>query len=252
MRLFLLTCWLIYTPITVAASDAPLIAVATNLKFAVEDIAKAFHTETGLSVRFSFASSGNLTRQIQQGAPFELFLSANSRYVEQLQQANLTRDKAKVFALGKLVLLKPKSSSVALDSRLAGVDQAFKNGQLQRLAIANPEHAPYGIAAREALQSLRLWEPLQKAIVLGESVAQAAHFVGAGAAQAGLVSYSLALAPALQSRTDYLILPTELHSPLAQTAVQLASAGDTAIAFFGFLNSAAARTILVRYGYLLP
>jgi molybdate transport system substrate-binding protein len=256
MRLYLLyclfTCWLSLIPNAISAADTPMVAVASNLKFAIEDIAKAFHSETGQSVRFSFASSGNLSHQIQQGAPFALFLSANSRYVFQLQQAKLASDQSCVFALGQLALLTPKASSIELDKHLKGVEQAFKKGQLKRLAIANPDHAPYGIAAREILQSLHLWEPLHTTIVLGENVAQTAHYVGVGAAQAGLISSSLALAPGLRTRTKFLGLPTQLHSPLPQTAVLLSPVNETAEAFYRFLTSESARTILVRYGYLLP
>lgn len=234
------------------ASDVPVIAAAASVKFALQEIAQAFHQDTGKSVRFSYGSSGNLARQIQQGAPFELFLSANSTYVEQLYQQQKTQDQGLVYALGHLVLLTSKKSPLTLDKHLQGLQQAIHKGQLQRLAIANPEHAPYGVAAREVLQHLQLWTITRPHLVFGENIAQATQFVSSGAAQAGLISYSLALTPALQNSTRYLLIPTALHQPLQQTIVLLKNASETAILFFNYLQQDKARSILSRYGYTKP
>jgi len=236
----------------ITAADIPVIAAASSVKFALQDIAEAFHQDTGKSVRISYSSSGNLTRQIQQGGPFELFFSANSRYVNQLYQQHKTLDQGVVYAFGRLVLLTSKKSSLLLDEQLSGVKQAIQAGQLQRFAIANPIHAPYGIAAREVLRQLGLWELTEPHLVLGENVAQAAQFASSGAAQVGLISYSLALAPALQNSTRSLLIPASLHQPLQQTMVLLNNAGDTARLFFNFMQQDKARSILSRYGYTLP
>ena len=234
------------------ADDSPVIAAAASLKFALQDIANAFHQDTGKTVRISYSSSGNLTRQILQGGPFQLFLSANGNYVEQLFQQQKTQDHGVVFALGRLVLLSRKNSSLLFDEQLKGIKQALLEGRLKRFAIANPEHAPYGIAAREILQSQALWPLIKPHIVLGENVAQATQFTSSGAAQAGLVSYSLALAPVLQSTTRSLLIPTTLHQPLKQTMVLLNNAGDTAKLFFNYLQQDKALNILSRYGYSAP
>ena len=235
-----------------AAEDTPVIAAAASVKFAIQDIAEAFYQDSGKSVRISYSSSGNLVRQIQQGAPFELFLSANAGYVAQLYQQQKTLDQGTVYALGRVALLSTKNSPVLLDGQLNGIKLALKKGQLQHFTIANPEHAPYGVAAQEVLQQLDLWQPIQPYLVFGENAAQAAQFASSGAAQAGLISYSLALTPSLQKRTRYVLIPQALHLPLQQTMVLLKHAGDTARLFFLYLQQDKAQSILSRYGYTAP
>ncbi|MCK5830750.1 MAG: molybdate ABC transporter substrate-binding protein, partial [Methylococcales bacterium] len=174
--------------VQVRAADNPVIAVAASFKFAAKDIATAFHQDTGKKVRISYGSSGNLTRQIQQGSPFELFLSANSDYIKQLYQQERTLDKGMAFALGRLVLLKSRQELIPIDKQLNVIQQALINDQFKHVAIANPVHAPYGIAAREVLQYQDLWKDIQSHLVFGENAAQATQFVSSGAAQFGLVS----------------------------------------------------------------
>ena len=234
------------------ADETPVIAAASSVRFALVDINKAFYQDTGKKVRISYSSSGNLIRQIQQGGPFELFLSANSLYVEQLYQQKKTLDKGIIYALGRLVLLAPKNSKLPLDEQLSGIKASIQAGHLQRFAIANPIHAPYGVAAREVLENLSLWNLTKPHLVLGENIAQAAQFASSGAAQVGLISYSLALAPALQNSTRILLLPSSLHQPLKQSMVLLNNAGDTSKLFFAYLQQDKARAILSRYGYSLP
>jgi molybdate transport system substrate-binding protein len=234
------------------AAEVPLVAAASSIKFALQDIAKKFHQDTGKTVRISYASSGNLARQIQQGAPFELFLSANAEYVENLYQQHKAPDEGIVYALGRLVLLTNHDSDLPLDKELRGIKRALQNGRLQRFAIANPEHAPYGIAAREVLRQLDLWETIKPHLVLGENIAQAAQFASSGAAQASLVSYSLALAPVLQNSARFLLIPAKLHQPIEQTMALLNNAGATAKLFFKYLQQNKAHTILSRYGYSEP
>jgi len=236
----------------VMAADSPIIAAAASVKLALEEIRSAFQKEHGKMVRISYASSGSLTRQIQQNAPFELFLSANSQYVDILYQQHKTIDKGTTYALGRLALLTTRNSRIPLDEALEGIKQAYQNGQIKRFAIANPEHAPYGIAAREVLQEQALWEQIKPHLVLGENAAQATQFISSGAAQSGLTSYSLALAPALQNRTRFLLIPARYHQPLQQTAVLLNHASDTAKLFFNYLQQDKARRILLHYGYSLP
>lgn len=243
---------LLFFSLSAIAADTPIIAAAASVKFALQEISTAFHQDTGKSVRISYSSSGNLRRQIQQGGPFELFLSANSDYVEQLYKEGKTPDKGIVYALGRLVLLTHKNSPLLLDTQLSAIKNAMQAGQLKRFAIANPIHAPYGAAAREVLQKLGLWELSNPYLVLGENIAQAAQFTSSGAAQVGLISYSLALAPALQNRTRSLLLPASLHQPLQQSMVLLNNAGTTSKLFYQYLQQDKARTILSRYGYTTP
>lgn len=236
----------------VKADDIPVIAAASSVKFALQDIAEAFRQDTGKNVRISYASSGNLTRQIQQGGPFQVFLSANSRYVEQLYQQQKTLDRGVVYALGRLVVLTAKNSTLPLDEQLAGLKQALQQDQIQHFAIANPEHAPYGVAAREVLQHQGLWDLIKPHLVQGENVAQATQFAVSGVAQASLTSYSLALAPQLKSNSRMQLIPQAFHQPLYQTAVLLNNADATAKLFYHFLQQDKARSILSRYGYTAP
>ncbi len=157
-----------------------------------------------------------------------------------------------VYAFGRLVLLTSKNSSLALDQQLNGIKQAIETEQLHRFAIANPIHAPYGIAAREVLQQLGLWELTEPHLVLGENVAQAAQFASSGAAQVGLISYSLALAPALQNSIRSILIPASLHQPIQQSMVLLNNAAETSKLFFNFMQQDKARAILSRYGYTSP
>lgn len=251
LKYCLVVSLLLFNPLLVA-NNMPVIAAASSVKFALEEIKAAFYLDTGKSVRISYSSSGNLTRQIQQGAPFELFLSANTKYVEQLFQQQKTQDKGLVYALGQLVLIKHKNSPSVLDKQLTGVKQALVKGQLKRLAIANPEHAPYGIAAREVLQQLKLWDLIKPHLVLGENAAQAAQYASSGAAQVGLISSALALAPALQKNTYSVLISTSLHQPLQQTMVLLNNASNTAKLFYNYLQQDKAQQILSRYGYTSP
>lgn len=234
------------------AADVPIIAAASSIKFALQEIAEAFYQDTDKRVRISYSSSGNLTRQIRQGAPYELFLSANADYTERLYLQQKTLDKGVIFALGRLAILTGNNSSLPLDEELVGIKKLAEAGQLHRFAIANPMHAPYGVAAREALLQLGLRETIKPHLAVGENVAQATQFVSLGVAQAGLVSYSLALAPALKNRTRSLLIPANLHQPLQQTMVLLNNAGETSKLFFIYLQQDKARTILSRYGYSVP
>jgi len=233
----------------IKAAEIPVIAAASSIKFALNDIQKAFHQDTGKNIRISYGASGNLSRQIKQGAPFELFLSANNDYVKQLYQQQRTPDTGISYALGRIVLIAKKNTSIPLDNQLNGVKKTIKSKQLKHFAIANPIHAPYGRAAREILQHLDLWTLVKPHLVLGENVAQATQFVSSGGAQVGLTSYSLALSSALKGSTQSLLIPTDWHKPLKQTAVLLNGAGETAKLFYTYLQQNKAQQILAQYGY---
>jgi len=234
------------------AQDRPAIAAASDLQFALERIAAEFQKDTGRQLRISYGSSGNFTRQIAQDAPFELFLSADEAYVFQLAAQNRTPDRGVLYAGGRLVLFAPHGSALEPDAQLADLRAALADGRITRFAIANPEHAPYGRAAMQALQSAGLWVPLQGRLVLGENVSQAAQFASSGSAQGGIFAYSLALAPAIAARGRYILLPETLHQPLRQRMVLTRKAGETARAFYAYLQQDAARAVFRRYGFLLP
>ncbi len=230
----------------------PSIAAASDLKFALDEIAARFDRDTGKTVRLTYGSSGNFYRQIQQGAPFDLFLSADEEYVSRLAQEGLTVDGGIRYATGRIVLFVPKGSTVKADPALADLRAALTDGRLRRFAIANPEHAPYGRAARQALEHARLWNGLSTRLVLGENVSQAAQFAASGSAQAGIFALSLALAPDFAGKGDYVLIPEGWHEPLRQRAVLLRRSGDTARAFHLFLQQPPARKIFRQYGFILP
>lgn len=241
-----------------AAAGAPLraqpaeaaVAAASDLQFVLPEVAEAFHRQGAHRVRLSFGSSGNVARQIQQGAPFELFLSADESFALRVADAGLARDRGRLYAIGHLALAVPRDADIALDERLDGLARAWP--QVQRFAIANPDLAPYGRAAREALQRLGWWERVTPKLVLGENISQTAQFVATGSAQAGIVSLSLALAPAVAAATRHLRLPATLHAPLRQRMVLLKHASAAATAFHDFIVEPQAQAIFARHGFAPP
>ncbi|MEQ8267554.1 MAG: molybdate ABC transporter substrate-binding protein [Parvibaculum sp.] len=234
------------------AEDAPSIAAASDLQFALTDVAAAFTAATGKMVRLSFGSSGNFFRQIRQGAPFEMFLSADEAFVQDLAAAGETADEGALYGVGRIVLILPKGSPLAADGSLADLAAALEDGRLKKFAIANPEHAPYGRAAEEALRHAGLWEAIQDRLVHGENVSQAAQFALSGSTQGGIVAWSLALAPEVAARGTYAPIPETAHKPLRQRMVLLKGAGGTARAFHAFMQGEEARAIMRRYGFVLP
>jgi molybdate transport system substrate-binding protein len=239
-------------PLSAVAAGAPAVAAAADLQFALEAVAARFKADSGRSVRLVFGSSGNFYRQISEGAPFQLFLSADERYVEQLAAAGKTRDQGVLYAIGRIVLLAPQGSALQVDGELQGLRAALAAGKVRRFAIANPEHAPYGQRAEEALRHAGLWAGLQGKLVLGENVAQAAQFATSGNAQGGIIAYSLALAPSLAGRGEWALIPQDWHQPLRQRMVLLNNANATSEAFYRYLQEPAARAIMADYGFTLP
>ncbi len=232
------------------AKDLPLIAVASNLRFAVEEIARQFQQDTGKTLQISYGSSGHLSQQITHGAPFELFLSANQQFIERLPTDLVAA--SNVFAYGQLVLLTSNQANLTIDSQLQSLKQQPVQQKLHYFAIANPAHAPFGIAARNVMQTTGLWHSLKSKLVKGENAAQAVQFVTTGFAQAGLVPYSLALAPTVKEKTQAVLLATPLQPELAQSAALLQGSGRTAQQFYHYLQQSPAQSVLLRYGYRLP
>lgn len=226
------------------------VAAASDLQFALPELAAHFHANSLHRVELTFGSSGNFARQIQQGAPLDLFFSADEAFVLQLADAGLTRDRGLLYAVGRIALIVPAASALSLDDKLDGLRRDW--AKVSRFAIGNPEHAPYGRAAREALQKLDLWTQAQERLVLGENISQATQYVSTGAAQAGITALSLALAPPVAALTRHRPLPESLHQPLRQRMVLLKDARPAAIAFHEFLATAQARAILSRYGFSAP
>lgn len=254
--------WILVASLMTAASpamaDVPTVAAASDLQFALSEAARRFEAETGQQVRLNFGSSGNFRRQIAQGAPFELYLSADEAYVLALHDEGHTVDEGVVYAMGRLVWLQ-RAGRVDLPGEgdpLAAVREALETHARgkgrPRIALANPEHAPYGVAAQQTLAQAGLWEKTAALRILGENVSQAAQFALSDDARGGLVAWSLALAPQLAERSDHVLIPEAWHEPLVQRMALVEGAGDGARAFYAWLQGEEARGILARYGFRLP
>jgi molybdate transport system substrate-binding protein len=235
-----------------AADEPPTIAAASDLQFALTEVAEAFAAETALEVKLAFGSSGNFARQIRQGAPFEMYLSADENYVLELNKDGFTRDDGALYAVGRIVIIVPHGSPLEPDGTFEDLRAALEDGRLQKFAIANPEHAPYGRRAEEALRHAGLWEAIRDRLVLGENVSQAAQFAASGSTEGGIIAYSLALSPKVSALGTFELIPAEWHDPLRQRMVLLKDAGSTAERFFAFVQEPAARTIMRQYGFVLP
>jgi molybdate transport system substrate-binding protein len=234
------------------AAEAPNVAAAADLKFALTEIAAAHERGGGGRVSLSFGSSGVFRRQIAQGAPFELYLSADEAYVDALVAEGRVEGRGALYAIGRIALYIPNGSPVKADNKLRDLAAAARDGRLKKLAIANPEHAPYGRAAREALQHVGAWDAVQGKLVLGENAAQAARFASSGSAQAAVLPLSLVRADELAGRGGFVTLPESWHAPLRQRMALVKGAGDTARRFHAFLLGAEARVIFARHGFVLP
>lgn len=239
-------------PLHAQARDEPAVAAAADLSAALPQVLRAFTSRTGRSVKLVFGSSGTFTQQIQNGAPFQVFLSADESYVQTLIAAGKAEGPGALYATGRIGLFLPKQSRIVADSTLQGLIGAARRGEIARFAIANPDHAPYGRAAKEALQQLGIWTILQPRLVLGENAAQATQFAMSGSAQGGIIPLSLAQTPQVRAAGTFVLIAASRHQPLRQRMVLTTGAGETARAFFAFLQTSAAREILSRYGFALP
>ncbi len=226
-----------------AQTDAPVVAVASDLQFSAAEIAEAFTAETGLNVRLSVGSTGNLTRQIREGVPCELFMAADEQFITDLHAEGLTRDSGHLYAIGRLAIMVPQGSVLDADSQLDALEALLAEGRITRFAIANSEHAPYAVRAHEALMHRGLWEGLQPFLVLGDSVSRVAAFALSGNADGGIIAHSLALAPDVARRRSHVPIPKEWHSPLRQSMALLAGAGPVAEAFHAYVTGPAGRAI---------
>jgi molybdate transport system substrate-binding protein len=226
-------------------------AAAADLNFAMKEIATQYRRDTGNTLQLSFGSSGNFFIQIQNGAPFDLFFSADIAYPQKLEQAGLAEPGTLyAYAVGKIVLWVPNNSKLDLSTGINGL----LDPSIRKIAIANPAHAPYGRAAEEALKKAGIYDRIKDKLVLGENISQTAQFVETGNADIGIVAESLALSPTMKSEGRYVEVPIALYSPLEQAAIILKSSRNQAIAkqFLNYLKRPASQQILIRYGFSLP
>lgn len=247
---FVLATWL--GALVAAADEPPIIAAASDLRFALTDVAAAFTEDTGKTVNLSFGSTGNLATQIREGAPFEMFMAADQSFIADLYKEGFTRDEGHLFAIGRLVIMAPHDSILKPDEALDHLAALLDEGKIRHFAIANPDHAPYGQRAEQALRHRGLWEAVKPHLVMGENVGQAAQFAVSGNAEGGLIAHSLALAPEMRALGGFALIPSDWHAPLMQRMVLLKTAGRDAEEFLRYMQSPAAREIMARYGFTLP
>ncbi len=227
-----------------------LVAAAADLQFAMEEVADAFRKDhPGVAVKVSYGSSGNFYTQIQRGAPYDLYFSADVKYPEMLEKAGLAATPPRLYAIGRIVLWTRRDSGFDPQRGM----ELLLDPAVRRVAVANPAHAPYGARARESLMHYGLWERVQPRLVFGENISQTAQFVQTGNAQVGILALSLALAPALQDG-HYLLIPEESHQPLEQAFIITRRARDkpAAQAFADFVSGPRARAIMGNHGFVLP
>ena len=228
------------------------LAAASDLKFALDELVKGFRAENpGAEVQVTYGSSGNFLAQLSNGAPFDVFLSADVAYPRKLVEQGLVQDDVFLYAVGRIVVWVPKGSSLAVEQ--LGM-KALLEPSVKRIAIANPQHAPYGRAAESAMKSQGVYDAVKDKLVLGENIAQTAQFVESGNADVGIIALALALAPAMKDKGQYWEVPLEAYPRMEQGGAILKRAQDVELAkrFRDYLLGPQGKALLERYGFFLP
>ena len=234
------------SPSRTDTADALLVSAASNLILAFEELGTRYEQEAGTPVIFNFAASGQLAQQIDQGAPVDLFVSANTAYVEDLvAKGRVLPDSVRTYARGRLTLWVRPESSITVEAV-----EDLLSPEVERVAIANPEHAPYGMAAQRALQTAGVWDAIQPKLVLGENVRQALQYAETGNVDAALVPLSLSIT----SEGNWTLVPEELHTPIDQALGVVADSPhqEQAMNFAAFIASVQGQAILGEYGFAPP
>lgn len=234
---------------SLAHAEKITIAAAADLKFAMDEIVASFKKgNPSDDIEVIYGSSGKFHTQIQQGAPYDLFFSADIGYPRELARNGLAGSEVKAYAIGRIVLWSPSvdASKLSLES--------LSDPKFTRIAIANPKHAPYGKRAEEALRASKLWEKVESKLVYGENIAHTAQFVQTGNAQIGIIALALAVNPELASKGGYALIPDNLHEPLEQGYVVTKRAAGNALArrFATYMGDKATRAVMTKYGFVLP
>ncbi|MGO9125862.1 MAG: molybdate ABC transporter substrate-binding protein [Terriglobales bacterium] len=251
LRLYAGVALLLLMGARVGSAQEITVAAASDLQFAFQDVAARFEKASGKHVKLIFGSSGNFFAQIQNGAPFDLFFSADVDYARKLDAAGLAEPGTLYeYATGKIVLWAPLQSQADLKGGL----RVLLDPAIKKIAIANPEHAPYGRAAVAALRHEKLYDQVAGKFVLGENISQTATFVVSGSADIGIVALSLALAPALKDKGKYVEIPADDYPPIEQAALILRSSQQKSAAreFLNFVKSPEIVDLLKTYGFSVP
>ncbi len=247
IKSLLLACSLLFA--ASAHAEKITVAAAADLKFAMDEIVityKLAHADDEVDV--IYGSSGKFHTQIQQGAPYDLYFSADIGFPRELAKAGFAASDVKPYAFGRIVLW-----SATMDATKMTL-ASLTDPKITRIAIANPKHAPYGKRAEEALRTSGLWEKVEPKLVYGENIAHTAQFVQTGNAQVGIIALALAVNPELASKGGYWLIPDNLHAPLEQGFIITKRAEGNAAAkrFADYMASKAARAVMTRYGFVLP
>jgi molybdate transport system substrate-binding protein len=247
-RVFLVALFAALSVFQSAVAQEITVAAAADLQFAMQDVSARFQKETGKSIKLIYGSSGNFFQQIQNGAPFDMFFSANLDYPKKLQAGGLTEQGSYYqYARGKIVIWVPKDSKLDVGS---GV-QSLLDPSIKKIAVANPQHAPYGQAAVAAMQAGHVYDKIKDKLVLGENISQTASYVVSGSADVGIVALSLALSPNMKDKGRYTEVPAADYPPIEQACVILSSSKNKEVAkqFLSFIQTAAVGDLLRSYGF---
>lgn len=246
-HLLILLALLLFSAV-LQAGDPVRIAAASDLRYALDEIIEVYHqTQPDADIEVIYGSSGKMTTQIINGAPYDMFFSADIAYPKKLKQHGLTATEPALYAIGRIVIWSNSIDASRLTLEDLGSDA------VRRIAIAQPTHAPYGRRAREALQSAGVWEAVQEKLVFGENIAHTAQMTRSGAAQVGIIALSLAKFPDM-ARHAYHLIDQGLHKPLTQGYIVTRRGGEKpeVMAFADFMTTAEAHRIMERYGFVLP
>ena len=249
IKSILLSILTLYVSISIAQT-APTVAAASDLKFALEEIAANYKSDKRQEVKLVFGSSGVLWQQVKNGAPFGLLMSADEAYIDDLYKSGLTVDEGSLYAIGRIVLLQKKGNSIKLSADKDGLIKAIQVAK--KIAIANPDHAPYGRAAKEYLMNIGAWDQAQPKLVFGENISQATMFALTGSADFAISALSLASSPQIQAQANDVLIPDSLHKPLKQKMALIKNTAPSAKDFYLYLREPKSRQVMTRYGFAVP
>lgn len=239
----------LFLMVPAAFAEKITVAAAADLKFAMDEIVAGYiKSHAGDEVQVVYGSSGKFHTQVQQGAPYDLFFSADIDYPRELVRLGYAASEVRPYAVGRIVVW-----SVNMDAANLTLT-SLADPKITRIAIANPKHAPYGRRAEEALKAAGLWEKVRPRLVFGENISQTAQYVTSGNAQVGIIALSLVRNPELSKKGGYYIIPDTMHAPLEQGFVITKRGADKPLAkrFAEYVGSKQARDIMKKYGFMLP
>jgi len=251
IRVILALSLFIIPGVNLAFAEEITIAAASDLNFAFKEIVAEYEKTTGNHVKLTLGSSGNFYAQIQNGAPFDLYFSADIAYPRKLEEAGLTVPGSLYqYAVGRIVMWTGNESRIDVTQGF----EALRDPTVKKIAIANPKHAPYGRAAVAAMEYFKVYDQVKDKLVLGENISQAAQFIESGACDIGIIALSLAVAPAVKSKGTYWEVPAKAHPAIEQGAVILKSSKqqEPAKQFLAFIKDAQGQEIMKRYGFTMP